>query len=110
MFKLTAQLINKAFAQGGFGGSTGGISIRNPIGATSISQLLDRIIDYLILIGAPILAIMVLWGGFQILTAGGDPEKFSTGRKTITYAVVGYGVILISKGVSFIIRELFGAA
>ena len=99
--------INEAVAQGFGQRDVGGITLRDPIGTGSIAVLLGRIIDFLIYVGAPILAIMVLWGGFQILTAAGEPEKFKTGQKTIIYAVVGYGIILISKGVEFVIRDLF---
>lgn len=102
--------INKALAQvAGVPQGGSGINLQNPLGAGSIPALLDKIADYLIYIGAPILAIMILWGGFQILTAAGEPEKFKTGRTTIIYAAVGYGIILISKGITLIIKELFGA-
>ena len=53
---------------------------------------------------------MVIYGGFQILTAGGTPEKFTTGRKTILYAVIGYGIIIISKGVTLILKQLLGGS
>src|SRR5271154_939456 len=34
-------------------------------------------------VAVPLCAIMVLVGAFQMMTAGGDPEKFSNGRKTL---------------------------
>ena len=89
------------------GGGTGGIP--NPIGPESFTELLKRIIGYLIVIGAPILALMVLYGGFIILTAGGSPEKFKTGKDVILYAVIGYIIILVSWGVIYIIGEILGA-
>ena len=83
--------------------------IPNPIDTTSFTVLLERIIGYLIVIGAPILALMVLYGGFMILTAGGNPEKFKTGKDVILYAVIGYVIILVSWGVIYIIGEILGA-
>lgn len=105
---LFEKLLLVAYAQSRSGGSIGGITIKNPLAADTITGVLDSIMTYLILIGAPIVAIMIIYGGFQILTAGGTPEKFSTGRKTILYAVVGYGIILISKGVTLILKQLLG--
>ena len=90
------------------GGGTGG-GIPNPIDTTSFTVLLERIIGYLVLIGAPILALMVLYGGFMILTAGGNPEKFKSGKDVILYAVIGYTIILVSWGVIYIIGEILGA-
>ena len=89
------------------GGATGGLP--NPIVADSFTELLERIIGYLIVIGAPILALMVLYGGFYILTAGGNPEKFKTGKDVILYAVIGYTIILVSWGIIYIIGEILGA-
>jgi hypothetical protein len=50
---------------------------------------------------------MVLWGGFQMMTSAGDPEKFSTGRKTIVYAAVGFFVVLLANSVATVIQSIF---
>lgn len=87
-----------------------GVTIINPLGSdSSILEILDNIIDFLLLISVPILAIMILIGGFYILTARDNKEKVVTGRKVIYYAVIGFTIILISKGVSLIILEILGA-
>lgn len=99
--------IDNSLASTHSGGTTGGIP--NPIGTDSFTKLLEKIIGYLILIGAPILAIMVIYGGFFILTAGGNPEKFKTGKDVILYAVIGYIIILVSWGIIYIIGEILGA-
>ena len=36
----------------------------------------------------------------------GEPEKFATGRKTILYAVLGYAIIWIGRGIAIIIENL----
>lgn len=79
----------------------------NPLGDCDLPCIVDEITTLLIAVGGPIAAIMVLWGGFQIMTAAGDPEKFATGRKTILYAAVGLVVILFAKGVVSFIRSIF---
>lgn len=92
----------------GAGGSPGSGGFSNPLGTTSIFELLKRIIGYLITIGAPIVVIMVLYGGFLILTAGDSPEKVQGGRKTIQWAAIGYAIILCSWGIIYIIGEILG--
>lgn len=84
------------------------IKIPNPLKINSISELIDRIVNWLIFIGAPILTFLIIIGAFQILTAAGNEEQVTAGRKTITYAVIGYALLLISKGVTMIIAQLFG--
>ncbi len=103
LFLVSASVV---FADGHIG--TGrGVDLPNPLGATeTIPQLLDKITDFLVKLAAPIVAIVVVYGAFQILFATGDPEKFATGRKTILYAVVGYAIIWIGRGIAIIIENL----
>ena len=106
MQNLFFGILNKSLAAG-VGETTGG-GFSNPLGTTSIFELLKRIISYLIIIGAPIVVIMVLYGGFLILTAGDSPEKVQGGRKTIQWAAIGYAIILCSWGIIYIIGEVLG--
>lgn len=88
------------------GGSPSG-EIPNPLGAGStIITVINNILNYLIYISVPILAIMILVGGFQILTARGEPAKIISGKQTITYAVIGFLIILISKGVALLLLTI----
>lgn len=83
------------------------IELPNPLGTTTtFAQLLDKIITFLLQIGTPIASIMVIWGAFQILFAGGEPEKFLVGRRTILYTVIAYGILLVAKGITLIIGDL----
>ena len=98
--------ISKAFAQGGGAGS---VEVPNPLSSTDIVSILRNIAGFLMFIAAPIVIIMIIWAGFLIMGSGGDETKIKSGKSTLIYAVVGYGVILISWGVLTLIRELLGA-
>jgi type IV secretory pathway VirB2 component (pilin) len=75
----------------------------NPCRLCHIYVLAQNIIDFLMWDIAPALAILVVaWGGFNILIAGGDPGKKQYGRKAITTAIVG---LLIVFGSWVIINE-----
>lgn len=88
------------------------ICLTNPLGSetNSISDLLGKIITYLYQIAGPILGIFVIIGGFQMLTAQDNETKFAKGKKTITYAAIGFAVILIADGVNIIIKSFFSAS
>lgn len=113
---LEKLVILSAYAQGGTtgggpqgGGTTGGgpkVEFLNPLGATNITDLINIIINFLLAIGAPILTLMVIIGGGQIMFAAGDPKKFETGKKTIVYAVIGFGILLVSKGVALLVVSI----
>lgn len=99
-------LASKVFAQGG-GTGTGPIKLPNPLGeGATFMTIINDVLDYLIYVSVPILALMILIGGFQILGARDNPEKIKSGRKTIMYAAIGFTIILISKGVALILLTI----
>jgi hypothetical protein len=82
----------------------------NPLGCDSegLFCLAEVLINALYAISIPLTIIMVIWAGFQFLTAGGNEEKISAARKTILYAAIGFGVIILSGAFSSIIQDLLG--
>jgi len=100
--------ISEVLAQRGPVEETPG-TLTNPLGTTDITVVLERIFQFLSSIGAPLLGIFIAIGGFQILTAMGDPQKIKTGKDTILYATIGYSVVLCAWGFIYIIKEVLGA-
>jgi hypothetical protein len=89
--------------------ASGGITLQNPLGqnCNDLSCPAKAIIDFLFTVAIPLCGIFVLVGGFQMMTAAGDPEKFSKGRKTILYAVIGFVVVLFAGSVAALIQSIF---
>lgn len=102
---LNSQL-SLAATIGGETGGGGAIDLPNPIGSKSIIDILNKVLNYLIYISIPFLALFILIGGFQILFARGSAEKVKAGRQTIQWAVIGFTIILVSKGVALILLQI----
>jgi hypothetical protein len=98
-------LFNNAVAQNG-GGT---ISLPNPLSCQDLGCILTQIISKIAQLAIPIVVIMVLIGGFQIMTAGGNEEKVKEGKSTIKWAVIGYIIILLANGLVLIIKSVLGA-
>jgi len=64
-------------------------------------DLVKWIFPYLLGIGGTIAFFMLIIGGFQIMTSGGDPEKVKAGKEQITAAISGLLFIIFSL---FILR------
>ena len=79
----------------------------NPLGISSLSQLIQKIVEALTLIAAPIVTLMVMYGAWKIVTSAGDAAKLKEGGKIIMYAAVGFGIMLLSGGLTQIIQSLF---
>lgn len=99
------------FAQDG-GGTTGGggvvRQIPNPLEGecNQLNCVIAGIISKLARLAIPVVVIMVLIGGFQILTSGGNEEKIRNGKTTLWWAVIGYIVILLANGLVLIIQSI----
>lgn len=88
-------------------GETGGtINIQDPLNGKGFQDVAGAIANFLRTLAIPIVAVMVIWGGFQIMTAGGDTSKVKQGRETITYAVIGLAVVLGGQLIIDIIKEV----
>lgn len=78
-------------------------TIKPPIGGpsdpgTGLSQLLVGGIRLALFFGGILLLGYLFYGAFLYISSGGDEEKVSAARKTMTYAIVG--VVLLVVGLS----------
>lgn len=67
------------------------------------SVYLPEITRVVITIAGAAAFLFIIIGGIQILTAYGDEEKITTAKKTITYAIIGLLVTLLSYAIVSII-------
>lgn len=107
---------NFVFAQDK-GGTTSGssslskdkIELTNPLDCKDAVCVVQKIINGIFTLSIPVAVLMILIGAFQILTAGGEEEKFKNGKNTIKWAVIGFMLVIISLGLVDIILEFFGS-
>lgn len=93
-------LIQKAYA----------LTLDNPLGSNDMGfeEILCKIGNWLIQIGAPIAVFMILVGAFFIMISGGEPDKLNKGKKIILWTVVGYAILVIGWGIAKIIANILG--
>lgn len=65
-----------------------------------------RILNTVIRLGGIALFVMLLIGGFKLMTAGGDAKKVQSAQQTLTYAVIGL-VVIIGAWFVFRLIEIF---
>jgi len=87
------------------GAGGGKITVTSPLGTKGIEDTAKAITSALVTLAIPIVGIMIIYGAFQIMTAGGDPKKFADGRNTILYAVVGLAIVLLADVIVDVIKE-----
>lgn len=74
-----------------------------------LATVFGNVISALLGLAGIILFIMVIIGGFNLLTSGGDPGKAGAARATLTYAVGGIILVSFAYLIIRLIHEITGA-
>jgi hypothetical protein len=77
-------------------------------GPCCILDTIYTITDWFFYIVLAFAIIFIIFGAFNIMTAGGSPEKVKVGRDFILYAIIGLLVGLIAKSMPYIARAIIG--
>jgi len=83
-----------------------GVIIENPIHADTFEELLDNIIHFIFILATALLPLIIIISGFMFVTAGGDPAKTDKAKKLLLYTAIGYGIILLARGLIAFLRGL----
>jgi len=90
-----------------FGGSKVDSSLKGSDASadSAIQTLIGNAITFLYLVAV----VFALWGGFNILTAGGDEEKVKKGKTILIQAAIGLVVIFLASSiVNWVVTKLLG--
>jgi len=77
-----------------------------PPATVDIIATLDNIVDWVFSILVIFAAIMLVWSGFQFVTAGGDSTKVSAAREKVMYALIGIVIAFASRGLVALVQTL----
>lgn len=83
--------------------------IPNPLGeGTTLLDVINRFIDYALVLLVPLSIIMVLLTGFFYMTAGGNEEKVKRAHQTLIWTIIGIAIVLLAKSAQLIIETALG--
>ncbi|MDO8617371.1 MAG: pilin [Candidatus Uhrbacteria bacterium] len=86
----------------------GRYGLKDPLGGANVPQIVARMVKYLLgFVGALFLLIFV-YGGILWMTAGSS-DRVKRARKTLTYAVLGMIVVMLSYTIITIVINLSGS-
>jgi hypothetical protein len=87
---------------------TGGapqVTIVNPIEAKTITAFIKTILESVIKIGIPIVALAIIYSGFLFVSARGNPEKLKEAKRALTFTLIGAAILLGSWAIAQLISE-----
>ena len=79
--------------------------IENPINVDSVNGLIKTILEGVIRIGIPIIALAIIYSGFLFIAARGKPEKIKEAKDALLYTVIGAAVLLGSWALAQLISR-----
>jgi hypothetical protein len=82
------------------------VIIEPPIKYNSVEEVIGAIVNWVYNIALVIAPLMIMIGGFYLITAAGDPEKVNTGKKIMTWTIVGIVVVLLATSVKSVIENI----
>ena len=83
------------------------LGLTNPLAGTidNLPQLFQKIVEIIIKIGIPLVAIAILYSGFLFVTARGNDSQLKTAKNALLFAVIGGLILLASWLVAEAIRD-----
>ena len=88
-------------------GSAKGI-IQDPLKAKSITALLTALLNIVVQVGLPVIALAIVYTGFKYVTAQGNTDKISEAHRALLWTVIGAGVILGALVIEKVVESTVG--
>jgi len=102
LFTLFCFLLMPLFAHG--------VEFVNPIDKDTVEEVITGIVDWVYKMALIVAPLMITVGAFYLITAAGDPERVNTGKKIITWTMIGIAVVLLATSVKLVIESLLGGS
>ncbi len=79
------------------------IGLVNPLKVDSVQGFLLAVLDIGITFAIPIITLVIMYSGFMMVMAQGDPGKLTAAKKRL-YAAIGGGLVIL--GAEFILQVI----
>jgi hypothetical protein len=73
-----------------------------------LGTMFTNIVTVILAIAGIAFFVLLLGSGFKFMTSGGDPKAVEGAKKTLTYAIAGLIIILLSYLILVLIKTLTG--
>ena len=75
---------------------------------SNIGEVISGLLPYIFVIAGLTLFILLIMGGFGLLTSAGSPDKVKAAQGKITSAIIGFVIIFIAYWLMRILEIVFG--
>jgi hypothetical protein len=86
-------------------GTTTSTTINNPIGVSNIQDFIKILLEGVIKIGLPIVALAIIYSGFLFVSARGNTESLKKAKSSLLYSIIGAAILLGAWGIAQLIAS-----
>lgn len=79
--------------------------IENPINIDTLNGLIKTILEGVLKIGIPVIALAIIYCGFLFVSARGNPESIKKAKDALLYTLIGAGILLGAWGIALLISN-----
>ena len=72
-----------------------------------IGQIISRFLDPILIIAGFVTVIIIIVSGIQFVTSGGNPEAAAAARGRLTFAIIGFVIIVLAYAILQIVDKVF---
>ena len=76
---------------------------------TDVGSLINKVLNFVMVLGALLVFMYLIWGGIEWITSGGDKGKTESARNKITAAILGLIVLAASWAILGLVLNFLGA-
>jgi len=80
----------------------------DPPSLQNLEEVFKSVLNVILGIAGITFFILLLSSGFKFITSGGDPKALEGAKKTLTYAIGGLILIIVSYLILLLIKEITG--
>ncbi len=82
--------------------------LRPELANAGVGGIISMLLGVLYGIAAIILFFLFVWGGYDVLTSGGEAEKLKTGHAKITTGIIGFVLLILAFFLTRLVAFIFG--
>jgi len=107
---LVMPFVTRAALDSSLGLNNGNVGSATQLGTQDVRQTIGKIINVALSLLGVVVLVIIIYGGFLWMTAGGNDEKVGEAKKWIFGGIIGLVIILSAYAIaSFVISNLVSA-
>ncbi|MCK5466462.1 hypothetical protein KAI56_03135 [Candidatus Parcubacteria bacterium] len=82
------------------------LDIKNPVKASDFTELIENTTMWILSIIGSLALLILIFGGVMYIGSTGDEQKVLTAKKTVTFAIIGIILVLISYAIVVVLEGI----